>query len=98
MHYKFCFDTQDLTFYLSVFYIFTEFHSQVADLEIVDQTFGEIINEYGVSFARGRFDGIFGMGYREIAALGVDPPFYNMIDQGLVLKPVFSFYLNRYIV
>ena len=35
------------------------------------------------------------MGFPEIAVNGATPPFQNMVDQGLVEEPVFSFWLNR---
>ncbi|XP_043071939.1 lysosomal aspartic protease [Drosophila grimshawi] len=45
-------------------------------------------------FLTSNFDGIFGMGYRNLAVDNVVPPFYNMISQGLVSQQIFSFYLT----
>jgi saccharopepsin len=67
---------------------------KIGDLNIKKQLFGEVTEEPGLAFAFGRFDGILGLGYDTIAVNHVPPPFYNMIDQGLLDEPVFAFYLG----
>ncbi|KAI8908746.1 hypothetical protein PhCBS80983_g01097 [Powellomyces hirtus] len=62
----------------------------VADLSVKDVDFGESVKEPGVTFAVGRFDGIFGLGYDNIAVKRVVPPFYKMIQQGLLDEPLFG--------
>jgi hypothetical protein len=39
--------------------------------------------------------GAQGMGFPEIAVNSALPPFQNMVEQGVVDEPVFSFWLNR---
>jgi saccharopepsin len=67
---------------------------QIGDLKVKNQDFAEATSEPGLAFAFGRFDGIMGLGYDTISVNKIVPPFYNMLDQGLLDKPVFAFYLG----
>jgi saccharopepsin len=66
----------------------------LGDLTIKNQLFAEATNEPGLAFAFGRFDGILGLGYDTISVNKIPPPFYNLVDQGLIDEPVFAFYLS----
>ena len=68
---------------------------RIGDLTIKKQDFAEATSEPGLAFAFGRFDGILGLGYDTISVNKIVPPFYNMIDQGLLDNNVFAFYLGN---
>ncbi|KAH8413137.1 hypothetical protein KR009_008289 [Drosophila setifemur] len=68
---------------------------QIAGLSVKKQTFAEITSMPASVFSRSNFDGIFGLGFPNIAIGGVVPPFNNLIDQGLIDEPIFSLILNR---
>jgi saccharopepsin len=66
----------------------------IGDLTVKKQDFAEATEEPGLAFAFGRFDGILGLGYDTISVNKIIPPFYNMVNQGLLDKAVFAFYLG----
>ncbi|KAK9051804.1 hypothetical protein SSX86_028432 [Deinandra increscens subsp. villosa] len=74
---------------------FSEDNVKIGDLVINDQTFIEATREPGVTFLAGRFDGILGLGFKEISVGKAVPVWENMVNQHLIQDPVFSFWLNR---
>ncbi|OJJ00198.1 hypothetical protein ASPVEDRAFT_39621 [Aspergillus versicolor CBS 583.65] len=67
---------------------------KIGDLKVKGQDFAEATSEPGLAFAFGRFDGILGLGFDAISVNKIVPPFYQMIEQGLLDEPVFAFYLG----
>ncbi|XP_061336920.1 aspartic proteinase-like isoform X2 [Gastrolobium bilobum] len=68
---------------------------RVGDIVIKNQEFIEATREPGVTFVAAKFDGLLGLGFQEISVGNAVPVWYNMVEQGLVKDPVFSFWLNR---
>ena len=64
-------------------------------MTVKKQLFAEAIKQPGISFIAGRFDGILGMAFTTISVNGIITVFDSMIDQGVVDKPVFGFWLDR---
>ena len=67
----------------------------LGSVAVTGQTFAEATREPGLAFLVARFDGILGLGFREIAVGQVTPPWYHMVERGLVPAPLFSVWLNR---
>ncbi|GJU97908.1 aspartic proteinase-like protein [Tanacetum coccineum] len=74
---------------------FSKDNIKVGDLVIKDQEFIEATREPGYVFVAGKFDGILGLGFKEIYVGNDTPVWENMMKQGLVKDPLFSFWLNR---
>ncbi|KAL8494726.1 hypothetical protein ACS0TY_025529 [Phlomoides rotata] len=75
--------------------LFSEDNVKVGDLVVKDQEFIEATKEPIVTFLVARFDGILGLGFKEISVGKATPVWDKMVAQGLVKEPVFSFWLNR---
>jgi saccharopepsin len=67
----------------------------MGDLTVDAMDFAEATKEPGLAFAFGKFDGILGLAYDSIAVSNVVPPFYYLINQGLLDEPVFAFRVGR---
>jgi saccharopepsin len=69
---------------------------QIAHLTL-NQTFAEIVN-IPYLYLLSKADGVVGFAYNTFAVDGVPPLFYNIMKKRLVQDPVFSFYINRYLI
>ncbi|GFN84885.1 cathepsin-d [Plakobranchus ocellatus] len=68
----------------------------IAGATVHNQTFGEATLEPSM-FARSVIDGALGLGFNSIAAGAELSILDNMVSQGILPAPVFSFYHNRYV-
>uniref|UniRef100_A0A5B6ZR44 Phytepsin n=2 Tax=Davidia involucrata TaxID=16924 RepID=A0A5B6ZR44_DAVIN len=74
---------------------FSQDNVEVGDLVVKNQEFIEATREPSLTFLVAKFDGILGLGFREISVGNAVPVWYSMVKQGLIKEPVFSFWLNR---
>ncbi|KAK9074152.1 hypothetical protein SSX86_006749 [Deinandra increscens subsp. villosa] len=77
--------------------VFSQDSVTLGDLVVKEQDFIEATREPGITFLAAKFDGILGLGFQEISVKGAVPVWYNMVNQGLVQEPVFSFWFNRHV-
>ncbi|CAD5183769.1 unnamed protein product [Musa acuminata subsp. malaccensis] len=75
---------------------FSQDHVTVGGLVVKSQDFIEATREPSATFLVAKFDGILGLGFKEISVGKAVPVWYNMVKQGLVKEPVFSFWFNRH--
>lgn len=75
---------------------FCPIYLQLGNLKIKNQIFGEAVKQPGITFIAAKFDGILGMAFPRISVDKVTPFFDNVMQQKLIEKNIFSFYLNRY--
>ena len=66
----------------------------IGGLSVLMQDFAEATNEIGESHEYMKQDGTLGLGYQGHAVNLTVPPFYNMMTQGLLTKPIFAFYFG----
>ncbi|GAV81970.1 Asp domain-containing protein [Cephalotus follicularis] len=71
---------------------FSQDDLKVSDLLVKYQDFTETLFESGFSGLPS--DGLLGLAFPSISVQKADPPFYNMMSQGLVKEPLFSVWLN----
>ncbi|XP_038685525.1 aspartic proteinase A1-like isoform X2 [Tripterygium wilfordii] len=73
---------------------YSQDHVKVGELVIKDQIFMEVTTETNDPFLEEKFDGLLGLGFQEKSAGNASPLWYNMVNQSLINKPVFSFWFN----
>ena len=65
----------------------------IGQVYVKDQLFAEATHIES-SFFNGPYDGILGLGFDEISVNRIPTVFCNLIRQGAIDKPVFSFWIN----
>nr|XP_016848776.1 PREDICTED: gastricsin-like [Anolis carolinensis] len=68
----------------------------VQNIVVTNQEFGLSENEPMTPFYYASFDGIMGMAYPSLAVGGTATVMQQMLNQGQLSEPIFSFYFSRY--
>ncbi|PWA53074.1 aspartic peptidase A1 family, Aspartic peptidase domain protein [Artemisia annua] len=75
--------------------IFSKDNVKIGDVYVNHQAFIEVTKELSVEFERAKFDGVLGLGFREVYDRNDLPVWENMRIQGQFWSPLFSFWLSR---
>ncbi|CAD6237587.1 unnamed protein product [Miscanthus lutarioriparius] len=75
---------------------FSQDSVKIGDVIVKKQDFIEATREPSLTFMVAKFDGILGLGFKELSVGNAVPVWYNMVNQGLVDDSVFSFWFNRH--
>lgn len=68
---------------------------QVGSVKLKNARFGEVGYETGHAFQKGHFSGIVGLAFPSLAASGMYPLFDQVIDQRVMNKNMFGFFLSN---
>merc|ERR1712066_318581 len=79
--------------------IFSKDTVTVGSIDVKGQLFAEVskvsFGPLNLAFAAGKFDGLLGLGFKNISQYQIPTPFESMIEQKLIDEPVFAFYLQQ---
>jgi len=79
--------------------IFSKDTVTVGSVDVKGQLFAEVskvsFGPLNIAYAMGKFDGLLGLGFKNISQYQIPTPFEAMIDQKLIDEPVFAFYLQQ---
>uniref|UniRef100_K3W8C5 Peptidase A1 domain-containing protein n=1 Tax=Globisporangium ultimum (strain ATCC 200006 / CBS 805.95 / DAOM BR144) TaxID=431595 RepID=K3W8C5_GLOUD len=69
----------------------------IGSLSLASQAFAEVTVTSGLGslYSTGKFDGIFGLGFDSISENNIPTPFGQLVKNGALDSPVFSFYLSK---
>lgn len=67
----------------------------IGNISVPEQVFIAATSISKDPFYKAKTDGIFGLGFPEIAETKSTPPLYNLVYNGAISRPMVSFYLNR---
>ncbi|KAF1314377.1 Aspartic protease, partial [Globisporangium splendens] len=69
----------------------------IGSLSLASQAFAEVTVTSGLGslYTTGKFDGIFGLGFDSISENNIPTPFGQLVKNGVLDSPVFSFYLSK---
>lgn len=67
---------------------------QIAGLPIIDQVFGEVLQQPGDVFDKSEFDGIFGLAWPPLSVSDTKSPIDRLYETGSIKKRVFCFHMN----